>query len=254
LNPQKRYILQLGRMVQRKGVETVVRGFAHMINTVEGLNDVELLIVGGETEQPDPTKTPEMGRLMLIVDSLGITSRVHFVGKRNRGVLLYYYNASEIFVTTPWYEPFGITPLEAMACGKPVIGSRVGGIRYSVVDGETGILVPPKNPVAVAHAMHRLLAEPSWARALGANGKKRVQQFFTWQIVVQELMRLYERVVGEVEPTSHEEPVYVKQNRESLFASIVKGGRAVRTRLPALDKKDQPWLSRLWESIRGGKS
>ncbi|MGI8549258.1 MAG: glycosyltransferase, partial [Dehalococcoidia bacterium] len=69
-----------------------------------------------------------------------------FAGRRGRDVLKYYYSAANIFVMTPWYEPFGVTPLEAMACGTPVIGANVGGIKFTVRDGETGYLVPPQDP------------------------------------------------------------------------------------------------------------
>ena len=82
-----------------------------------------------------------------------------FTGRRPRESLKLYYSAADVFVTTPWYEPFGITPLEAMACGTPVIGSSVGGIKYSVADGETGYLVPPRDPYALADKLGSLFDE-----------------------------------------------------------------------------------------------
>ena len=87
-------------------------------------------MVGGESEDPDPAVTPELARLMQIARDEKVAERVTFVGRRQRDVLKYYYSAADVFVSTPWYEPFGITPLEAMACGTPVIGSNVGGIKY----------------------------------------------------------------------------------------------------------------------------
>jgi D-inositol-3-phosphate glycosyltransferase len=247
LDPHKRYILHLGRMVQRKGIETVIRGFAHLLAT-EQLEDVELLIVGGETEDADPEKTVEIGRLRLVAESLAIDHKIHFLGKRSREWLRYLYNAAELFVTVPWYEPFGITPLEAMACAKPVVGSRVGGIQFSVVDEQTGILVPPKNPLAVAKAFYRMLQHPAWARELGKNGRQRVQKFFTWEIVVKDLIRVYEQVWWEHRPLSHQEPLLAESQRELLFATMTKGGRVVRV------QEDQPrqppslWR-KLWQSV-----
>ena len=98
-----------------------------------------LIIVGGESASPDPQQTPEIGRLQRIAADERITHDVLFVGQRSRSELRYYYSAADVFVTMPWYEPFGITPVEAMACGVPVIGSRVGGVQYSVEDGRTGL-------------------------------------------------------------------------------------------------------------------
>ena len=97
-----------------------------------------VLVVGGESPDPDPKLTPEIGRLQALADALGVGDRVTFTGQRRRQDLPDCYGAADVFVTTPWYEPFGITPLEAMACGTPVVASAVGGIKHSVVDGVTG--------------------------------------------------------------------------------------------------------------------
>ena len=86
--------------------------------------------------------------------------------------LQHFYNAADVFVTTPWYEPFGITPLEAMACGRPVIGADVGGIRYSVAHGETGLLVPSRDPAALAHAIATLKRDPALARRMGERASR----------------------------------------------------------------------------------
>ena len=95
---------------------------------------------------PDPAITPEIGRLQALAREENVEERVRFVGRRGRDDLKYYYSAADVFITVPWYEPFGITPVEAMACGTPVIGSNVGGVKFTVRDGETGYLVPPNDP------------------------------------------------------------------------------------------------------------
>jgi glycosyltransferase involved in cell wall biosynthesis len=102
-----------------------------------------------------------------------------------------YYAAADIFITTPWYEPFGITPLEAMACGVPVIGSDTGGIKYSVVDGHTGFLVPPKDPVALAGRIEHLLQHEELALRMGKSGLRRVRRLFTWGKVGREIDKVY---------------------------------------------------------------
>jgi glycosyltransferase involved in cell wall biosynthesis len=109
LHPDEPVILQLGRMVPRKGVENVVRSLALVNRRRE--QPARLLIVGGEADDPDPLKTPEIARLQAIAREQGLLSQISFVGRRQRGHLKYFYNAADIFVSTPWYEPFGITPL-----------------------------------------------------------------------------------------------------------------------------------------------
>ena len=96
-----------------------------------------------------------------------------------------------MFVTTPWYEPFGITPLEAMACGRPVVGSAVGGIQHTVVDGVTGFLVPPKDPGALAQRLAQLAANPALGAAMGRAGIRRVRADYTWDSVAARLLDLY---------------------------------------------------------------
>jgi hypothetical protein len=105
-----------------------------------------------------------------------------------------WYLGADVFVTTPWYEPFGITPLEAMACGTPVIGSAVGGIGHTVVDGVTGFLVPAHDPPALAARLSELRRDPQLAGALGLAGVRRVRVQFTWEHVATRLARVYERV------------------------------------------------------------
>jgi len=181
-------VLQLGRLVPRKGIDNVIRAVALLDREIP----VRLLVVGGESATPDEVATPEIGRLRAIARECGVADRVTFVGHRQRDELRACYAACDVFVTTPWYEPFGITPLEAMACGRPVIGSAVGGIQYSVVHDVTGFLVPPHDPPALAQRLLQLHDNPELARALGRAGVRRVRSMFTWERVARELADVYE--------------------------------------------------------------
>ena len=185
-------VLQLGRLVPRKGVDNAVRGFAKLV--ARGI-DARLLIVGGESSTPDPKLTPEINRLSAIATSLEISNRVTFVGCRGREILKYFYSAADIFVTTPWYEPFGITPLEAMACGTPVIGSNVGGIKFTIKHGETGYLVAPNQPEALSDRLAFLLQNPPLLQLLGKQAIRHVEQCFTWEKVTSAIAALYESVL-----------------------------------------------------------
>ena len=186
-------VLQLGRMVPRKGVDNVIRAAA-LLRQQHGV-PVRLLVVGGNAEQPDPVGTPELGRLMHLARELGIEQSVTFTGQRQREQLRYYYSAANVFVSTPWYEPFGITPVEAMACGTPVIGTAVGGIKTTVVDGETGYLVQPNDPQALAERLAWLSRHPHVAQRIGWAGMRRVYQHFTWHKVAARIAAVYESVL-----------------------------------------------------------
>lgn len=185
-------VLQLGRLVPRKGIDNVIRSLAHLPPRVP----VRLLVVGGDGAAPDEHRTPEIGRLREIAEQCGVRARVEFVGHRQRAQLRAFYAAADVFVTTPWYEPFGITPLEAMACGTPVIGSRVGGIKHTVVDGVTGFLVPADDPAALAERLAQLHDNPALARALGLAGMARARGHYTWDRVAEQLQRIYASALG----------------------------------------------------------
>lgn len=194
--PQEGFrILQLGRMVPRKGVDNVIKGLA-LLRRRHGV-DARLCVVGGESDRPSPQDTPELGRLMQLAEAEGVSAYVEFTGRRRRDQLLRYYGACDVFVTTPWYEPFGITPVEAMACARPVVGSDTGGIRHTVVHGKTGLLVPPRNPDALADALAKLALEPERADAMGREGARRAARYFTWHRVGRQLDEVFEELCAE---------------------------------------------------------
>ncbi|MDB5746998.1 MAG: Short-chain dehydrogenase/reductase, partial [Massilia sp.] len=200
-------ILQLGRMVQRKGVDTVIQGLS-MLRERHGI-DALLLVVGGEHGQPqgqpsgqasgrpDGDGDPEVARLQALARQLGIEAHVRFVGQQPRGALRHYYSAADAFVTTPWYEPFGITPVEAMACARPVVGSEVGGIKSTVIDGVTGLLIPSRDPRALAERLAQLHADPLLARRMGEEGLRRAYRHYTWRSVASQAAAVYAAVLDE---------------------------------------------------------
>ena len=191
--PEKEYVLlQLGRMVPRKGVDNVIRALGELKAMGK---KARLLIVGGEVNQTEVVRCPEMQRLISLAKQAGVTDMVQFAGRKTRGELKYYYSAADIFITTPWYEPFGITPLEAMACGTPVIGSNVGGIKYSVVDGVTGALVPPDDPFSLASKIKELISDQARLKVMGINAVQRVKTYFTWLSVAEKVTELYKMVL-----------------------------------------------------------
>ncbi len=189
-------VVYVGRMLPRKDVRNVVRALAEL-NRRPGAGEALplLLLVGGETREPDEVTTPEIGALRRLAEDLGVADRVRFIGRRQPDELRWCYAAGDVAVTTPWYEPFGLTPLEAMACGRPVIGSAVGGIAFTVADGETGLLVPPRDPEALAADLRALLGDPARRERMGHAARDRVEANFTWRTVAERTAALYESLL-----------------------------------------------------------
>ncbi len=239
LPPDEAIILQLGRMVPRKGVDNVIRAFAHVLKRTS--QPTRLLIVGGEAETPDPQLTPEIGRLQAIAQELGVASHTTFVGRRGRDILKYYYSAADVFVTTPWYEPFGITPIEAMACGTPVIGGDVGGIKFTVKEGETGYLVPPNEPGILADRLLHLFNHPQLISLFGRQAIRRSQEHFTWQKVTSAIAAVYEEVLSGIHTISDAEATQlaildrgfdhvikaIQQSQQLLYPAIQAASQAM---------------------------
>lgn len=207
-SPDAFYLLQLGRMVPRKGIDNVIRALS-LLRTVHQV-DARLCVVGGNLAAGEAGDDEELARLKKIAESEKVADFVEFTGSRGRNVLSRYYSASDVFVTTPWYEPFGITPLEAMACCRPVVGSDTGGIRYTVVDGKTGYLVPPKAPDVLAGRLAILAHDRALATRMGQAGATRARSLFTWKHVATQLAGVFERL-----ERTHS-PLWRKAANESL--------------------------------------
>jgi D-inositol-3-phosphate glycosyltransferase len=229
-DPEERIVLQLGRIVPRKGVDTAIRGVARLVDRHQ--IPARLVIVGGESDEPDPAITPEIGRLEEIARAEGIAERVTFVGRKGREALKYYYSAADIFVTTPWYEPFGITPLEAMACGTPVVGANVGGVKFTVRDGETGYLVPPNDPDALAERLAHLYRHPKLMSVYRRQAIRRANDLFTWQKVTNAVAALYEEVVAAARPERCDEQAQLAvfdRNFNDAFDALTESRRRLRS-------------------------
>jgi glycosyltransferase involved in cell wall biosynthesis len=198
LDAAAKVIVYVGRLIPRKDIRNIVRALALLVESDSDSSAAPvLLVVGGETVEPDPVATPEIGALQRLAADLGVSAHVRFTGKRPTNVLAYYYSAADVVVSTPWYEPFGLTPLEAMACGRPMIGSAVGGLTFTIQDGKTGYLVPPRCPEALAQRLDQLLNAPDLCRQMGRAARRRVEREFTWDIVAMRTAALYETVLAE---------------------------------------------------------
>ncbi len=180
-------LVSVGRLVPRKGFDTTIRALAQ-------LPDVELLIAGGSADGNDPTGA-EARRLQQVATEAGVDDRVRLLGQVSRAAMPALLRSADVVVCTPWYEPFGMVPLEAMACGRPVVASAVGGLLDTVIDGVTGTLVSPPEPGPVARALRPLLDDDALRRDWGTAGYQRARGRYSWDRVADETLTAYQRVI-----------------------------------------------------------
>lgn len=167
----KSVVLYVGRIEWRKGIGTLIRALASLPKTAE------LYIVGGGNGDDD-LDTPERKRLANIAKNLRLVRRVHFLGAKTQDEVTQYYAAADVCAVPSYYEPFGIVPLEAMACGTPVVASKTGGLQFTVNHGVTGYLVKPNNSVDLAEKLSLVLEKGRAAYSLLA--REHVRQNFSW--------------------------------------------------------------------------
>jgi glycosyltransferase involved in cell wall biosynthesis len=154
------------------------------------LPEAELLVAGGPPA-PELARDPEARRLTALAERAGVADRVRLLGRVGRCDLPALYRSADLVVNVPWYEPFGIVPLEAMACGVPVVASAVGGLVDSVVDGVTGIHVPPRRPALLAASIAGLLADPPRRATLGETGSRRAHRRYGWDRIATSTLEVY---------------------------------------------------------------
>ncbi len=184
--PGVQRVVSLSRLVERKGVTDAITAVAQ-------LPGVELLIAGGpplERLEVDP----EARRLREQIDALGVADRVRLLGRVGREDIPALLRSADAVACVPWYEPFGIVPLEAMACGAPVVASRVGGHIDTIVDGVTGVHVPARDPARLAAALGDLLADEPRRRELGTAAARRARGGYGWRRVARATLQAYARI------------------------------------------------------------
>ena len=184
---ETRVVLSVGRIEPLKGLETLIGAMARL----EDRTSTRLLLVGGTLGQDR-----ELARLKSVAAGMGIQDMVTFVGAVDQSELPTYFSAADVFVLPSYYESFGLVALEAMACGTPVIASRVGGPKAFVQDGLTGYMIPWHCPDPYAERLDILLANPALRESMGkaATAKARTMG---WDRVAGRLMNLYESLAGQ---------------------------------------------------------
>lgn len=179
-------ILYVGRIEPLKGLDILVRAMA----LIDRSSDAHLVIVGGSGEND-----AEVQRLQTLAAELGISDRITFTGSMQQEHLPAFYSAADMFVFPSYYESFGLAPLEAMACGTPVIASRVGGLKTFIDHGETGYLIPWRCPEPFAQYIDTLLANPVLTQTMGAAARRKALGM-GWCRTADTMLNCYSSVVG----------------------------------------------------------
>ena len=186
-NQTEHIVLYVGRFDPRKGVETLLQACAK--SQVKSQGNFRLVIAGGEDPHSEGDREEE--RIKLLTQELELTENILFTGRLDHDILPFYYAAADVCVVPSYYEPFGLVAIEAMACGTPVVASNVGGLKFTVIPEETGLLVPPHDIDAFAAAIDRILTDDLWARKMRKQASLRVRQNFSWAWVAGQLSDLY---------------------------------------------------------------
>ena len=184
--PGFKRLVSLGRLVERKGVGNVISALAEVPGA-------ELVVAGGPPRER-LAADPEAQRLSRLAAEVGVADRVELRGRVERGDVAALLRSADAVVCVPWYEPFGIVPLEAMACGAPVVAAAVGGMIDTVVDGVTGVHVPPRDPERLAETLRALLDDDRRRAGCGAAGVRRARRRYGWPRIAAATLDVYGRV------------------------------------------------------------
>ena len=192
LPEQQRILLFVGRMDPLKGLDTLLRAICKLSDLAPELaRSLCLAVIGGDIDENGSGVDTDLECLDKLKREVGVDNLVAFLGSRAQDTLPYYYSAAEVCIVPSHYESFGLVALEAMACGTPVIASRVGGLQSTVEDGVTGLLVPAGDPDALAEKLKLVLSDDDLRMRLGSNARSRAQTY-TWRSMADRIIHLYE--------------------------------------------------------------
>jgi D-inositol-3-phosphate glycosyltransferase len=176
------------RLVERKGIGNAVTALAE-------LPGAELHVAGGP-DASELEQDPEARRLRALAAEVGVDDRLVLRGRVGRDEMPPLLRSADVVVCAPWYEPFGIVPLEAMACGAPVVATAVGGQIDSIVHGVTGVHVPPRDPSALAAALRELLADGPRRAELGRQGRRRAGRLYAFDRIAAATREVYDELTA----------------------------------------------------------
>ena len=193
-DPERPRILSVGRLVEHKG-------FGDVIQAMRYVPGAECVVVGGPPAD-QLTGDPQAKRLRALAEQFKVADRVRLIGGVPAKDMPRWYRSADVLVAAPWHDQFELAPLEAMACGVPVVGTAVGGLTDTVVDGLTGDLVPARDPRALGGALRRLVNDKVRRFAYATAALDRARQAYSWKRVAAQIGSVYQAVGGLRRPSS----------------------------------------------------
>ena len=184
-------ILYVGRFNRRQGVETLIKAISKP--QLHSLANIRLTLLNN---YPDSNPLKQK-RIEQLVFDLGVDNITNFVTESNREKIATYHAAADICVFPSLYNPSGMTAMDAMASGNPVIASNLGGLKYAIEHNKTGLLFPSQNSFLLTKAISNLITEPELRQKMGALAKQRVSELFTWDNVANQLNEFYLEQIGQ---------------------------------------------------------
>lgn len=194
----KNVLLYVGRFVAQKGLPTLLQAYALMRSELsqEARDSTVLVLVGGDLTEKTEKQSRIQKRLLSLIASLDLEDAVHFAGQVDNKNLPTYYQAADMCIVPSRYEPFGIVPLEAMACGTPVVASFVGGMKSTVRNLYTGLHARPKNSADFARKMGILFKNPQLREEFGAQARQHIEQKYSWETVCDGVLSCYNATIA----------------------------------------------------------
>jgi D-inositol-3-phosphate glycosyltransferase len=188
-------ITYVGRLEERKGIDTLLEAI-HLVDDPR----IQAVIVGGPpTEKPflswSELAVEPYQKYKTIIDDLGIENQVTFTGGKPQNELSKYYSAADVTVVPSYYEPFGMTAIEAMACGSVVIASRVGGLQTTVIENKVGALFEPRDPSQLAEKIKIIMDQPRLNADMRKNTRPYVEERFGWKSVARGVEEVYQELL-----------------------------------------------------------
>jgi mannosylfructose-phosphate synthase len=185
-------VLALGRMARNKGYDLLIRAMRPVIERVPGARLV--LAIGSSNLSTD--ERLQLSSLHTVKDELGDSDRVIFQDYIPDELLPDYYRAADVFALSSRYEPFGMTAVEAMACGTPAVMTTEGGLWEQVVWGVEALYANPNDTDSFGHALCRVLMYPEIADALAEHGARKARACFTWTAIAQQFLYAAMEAIG----------------------------------------------------------